>query len=273
MAYGIKTGVPMPTTHNDGLELAYQVSGEGPPLLIISGLSAERSFWGLARPHLSGFTLVEFDNRDIGKSARASAPYTTADMARDALAVLDAAGIAKAHVIGHSMGGMIAQELALMAPPRVDRLVLSNTIARNDLYTAEIFRLFRELRLQIDNELTFGAALTSFVLGMRTLKAIPLFAAVQQSLDAGLYQEKDAFLRQLAACEAADTTGRLSGIASPTLVLYCDDDRLFSPSMVRQLAAGIRTAVLDEIVDSGHCPMVEAPETFAATVREFLNGA
>ena len=165
----------MPTTHNDGLELAYQVSGEGPPLLIISGLSAERSFWALSRPLLKGFTLIEFDNRDIGKSQRAKAAYTAADMARDALAVLDASGFEKAHVIGHSMGGMIAQELAIAAPQRVNRLVLSNTIARNDLYTTEIMRLFKELRLQLDNELTFGAALTTFVLGMRTLNKIPLF--------------------------------------------------------------------------------------------------
>ncbi|MEP9355060.1 alpha/beta hydrolase [Xanthobacter sp. KR7-65] len=263
----------MPTTQNDGLELAYQVSGEGPPLLLISGLSAERSFWTLSRPLLSGFTLIEFDNRDIGKSARAKAPYAVADMARDALAVLDAAGIAKAHVVGHSLGGMIAQELTLMAPQRVDRLVLSNTIARSDLYTTEIMRLLKELRLQIDNELTFGAALTTFVLGMRTLKTIPLFAAVQQSLDAGLYQEKDAFLRQLDACVSFDALTRIGMIAAPTLAIYCDDDRLFAPAMVREVADAIPHAALDEIIDSGHCPMVEAPENFCTTVRAFLEGS
>lgn len=263
----------MPTTQNDGLELAYQVSGEGPPVLIISGLSAERSFWALSRPLLKGFTLIEFDNRDIGKSQRAKAPYAVADMARDALAVLDATGFQKAHVIGHSLGGMIAQELALAAPHRMDRLVLSNTIARNDLYTTEIMRLLKELRLQIDNELTFGAALTSFVLGMRTLKTIPLFAAVQQSLDAGLYQEKDAFIRQLEACVAFDSLTRIGRIPAPTLAIYCDDDRLFAPAMVRELASGISGAVLDEIIDSGHCPMVEAPENFCTTVRAFLNGS
>lgn len=265
-----QAGMAMPTTKNDGLELAYQVTGEGPPLLLISGLSAERSFWALARPLLAGFTLIEFDNRDIGKSARAAAPYAAADMARDALAVLDAAGVPRAHVVGHSLGGMIAQELALLAPARVNRLVLANTIARNDLYTTEILRLLKELRLQIDDELTFGAALTTFVLGMRTLKKIPLFAAVQQSLDAGLYQEKDAFLRQLSACAAFDSLTRIGLIGAPTLVLYSDDDRLFAPAMAREVADAIPGAALDEILDSGHCPMVEAPENFATTVRAFL---
>ena len=263
----------MPTTQNDGLDLAYSVSGEGPPLLIISGLSAERSFWGLARPLLAGFTLIEFDNRDIGKSARATAPYTAADMARDALAVLDVSGFEKAHVIGHSMGGMIAQELAIAAPQRVNRLVLANTLARNNLYTTEIMRLFKELRLQLDNELTFGAALTSFVFGMGTLNKIPLFAAVQQSLDAGLYQEKDAFIRQVGVCVAFDSLTRLGHISAPTLAIYCDEDRIFAPAVVRELADGIRGAQLDEIIDSGHCPMVEAPENFCTTVRAFLNGA
>ncbi|QRG07812.1 alpha/beta hydrolase [Xanthobacter dioxanivorans] len=263
----------MPTTTNDGIELAYQVSGEGPPLLIISGLSAERSFWNLSRPLLSGFTLIEFDNRDIGKSGRAKAAYAAADMARDALAVLDAVGVARAHVVGHSLGGAIAQELTLMAPKRVDRLVLSNTFARNDLYTTEIMRLLKELRLQLDDELTFGAALTTFVLGMRTLKSVPLFASVQQALDAGLYQEKDAFLRQLDACVKVDTLARLGHIASPTFVLYCDDDRLFSPALVREVANAIPGAALDEILDSGHCPMVEAPQNFATSVRAFLNGS
>lgn len=262
----------MPTTTNDGIELAFEVSGDGPPLLIISGLSAERSFWNLSRPLLSGFTLVEFDNRDIGKSGRANAPYGAADMARDARAVLDAAGISRAHVLGHSLGGVVAQELALMAPGRVDRLVLANTFARNDLYTSEIMRLLRELRIQLDDELTFGAVLTTFVLGMRTLKSVPLFASVQQALDAGLYQEKDAFLRQLDACARVDTLARLGGISAPTFVLYTDDDRLFSPALVREVAQAIRGARLEEIVDSGHCPMVEAPQNFATAVRGFLMG-
>lgn len=264
----------MPTTSNDGIVLDYQVSGEGPPVLLISGLSAQRPFWGLARPLLAGFTLVEFDNRDIGKSGQAAGPYTVADMARDALAVLDAAGIGKAHVVGHSMGGAIAQELAIAAPGRINRLVLANTYARQDLYTREIMRLFADLRLKLDDELVFGAALTSFVLGEHTLKHNALYAIVQASLDAGLDQPKAAFLRQLDACVKADTLDRLHEIKAPTLVVYADGDRLFSPAMARQLATGIPAgADIDEIVDSGHCPMVEQPQAFADVVRRFLGAA
>lgn len=261
----------MPTTSNDGIELDYQVSGEGPPLLLVSGLSAQRPFWALTRPLLQGFTLIEFDNRDIGKSGLASGPYSVADMARDALAVLDAAGIGKAHVVGHSMGGAIAQELAIAAPGRVDRLVLANTYARQDVYTRAIMRMLGDLRRHVDDELVFGAALTSFVLGEYLLKRNDLYVLVQSSLDAGLGQPKAAFLRQLEACMASNTSDRLHDIKAPTLVLFSDDDRLFSPAMARELASGIPNgADLDEIINSGHCPMVEQPQAFADVTRRFL---
>lgn len=262
----------MPTTSNDGILLDYDVSGNGPPLLLISGLSAQRPFWGLARPLLSAFTVIAFDNRDIGASGLAGGPYTVADMARDARCVLDAAGIAKAHVVGHSMGGAIAQELAIAAPERVDRLVLANSYARQDLYSREALRLIGDLRRQLDDELVFGAALTSFVIGAHTLRHNSLYGFVQAALDAGLRQDKAAFLRQLDACLQADTFDRLYTITAPTLVLYADGDRLFSSAMAREIVSGLPAgAGLDEIVDSGHCPMVEQPEAFAEVVSGFLS--
>lgn len=261
----------MPTASNDGIVLDYQVTGEGPALLLLSGLSAQRAFWGLVRPRLAGFTLVEFDPRDIGKSSLAQGSYTVADMARDALAVLDAAGIGSAHVIGHSMGGAIAQELAIMAPQRVGRMVLANSFARHDLYSRQIMQLLGDLRRQLDDELVFGAALTSFVIGEHMLRRNALYDFVQAALDAGLTQPKAAFLRQLEACLAADTLDRLHAIRVPTLVLYADGDRLFSPAMARELVLGLPgVADLDELADSGHCPMVEQPEAFADVVRRFL---
>jgi len=216
----------MPTTTHDGIVLDYQVTGEGPPLLIISGLSAQRPFWGNLRPLLTGFTLVEFDNRDIGKSSMASGPYTAADMAGDALAVLDAAGIAKAHVLGHSV------------------------------------------------EWVFAEALASFAIGEHLLRRVDLYDFVKVALDAGLTQPKDGFLRQLAVCETANTADRLHKVAAPTLVLYSDADRFFSSAMAREIASAIPVgADLDEIVDSGHCPMVEQPQAFAQVVTRFLKPA
>ncbi|OYX06087.1 MAG: hypothetical protein B7Z15_16590 [Rhizobiales bacterium 32-66-8] len=83
-------------TDRDGISLAYDVAGSGAPVLLIGGLSADRIFWGLCRPFLADFTTLCFDNRDMTPSGSATGPYTVADMARDALAVMDAAGIARA---------------------------------------------------------------------------------------------------------------------------------------------------------------------------------
>lgn len=255
---------------NDGLMLAYDVAGEGAPLLIISGLSADRAFWSFARPHLTGLRSVAFDNRDIGASSQAPASYRVADMARDALAVLNAAGLERAHVLGHSMGGLIAQELALVAPERVDRLVLCNTLGRQNLYTRDLLALLVRLRTEIADPILYVSTLATFTLGRHTLANVPLGAIAKATVDAGPLQPVAGFTRQAQACADADTLDRIGAIRAPTLVLSSPDDRFFAQSFSDALIAAIPGAKGVEVPQTGHCPMVEAPEVFAAAVRGFL---
>ncbi|MEP9379489.1 alpha/beta hydrolase [Aquabacter sp. CN5-332] len=257
-------------TSHDGIKLAYDVEGRGPPLLIIGGLAADRIFWGLSRPLLSDFTTLSFDNRDMAASGRADGPYTVADMAGDALAVMDAAGIERAHVLGHSMGGAIAQELALMAPERVDSLILTNSLARQDGYTIEVLGLLKRLRREIADEVTFVSTLATFTLGQVTLASVPLETIARQALAASPLQEISAFERQADACANVDTLDRLGAIKARTLVLYTPDDRFFAPPFARKIAEAIPGARLQEIALSGHCPMVEVPDAFTKAVRDFL---
>jgi len=257
-------------TARDGISLAYDVAGRGPPLLLIGGLSADRIFWGLCRPHLADFATLCFDNRDMAPSGLASGPYTVADMARDALAVMDAAGIARAHVLGHSMGGAIAQELALMAPERVDRLILANTFADQDGYSRELLALLTRLRREIADPATFVSVLATFTLGRATLAQVPLETIARGALAAGPFQDQAGFARQAQACAAVDTRARIGAITAPTLVLYTQDDRFFAPPFAARLADAIPGARLMEIAGAGHCPMVEVPEAFATAVRAFL---
>ena len=144
---GGRGGVPRPggcrpapcrTTSNGGnvpkatsgeVTIHYQSHGEGPPLLLIMGFGQSGDMWIPVLPYLDGFRVLFFDNRGTGRSGRPAAGYTIPDMAGDARAVLDAEGIERAHVYGVSMGGMIAQELTLESPDRVDRLVLGCTTA------------------------------------------------------------------------------------------------------------------------------------------------
>lgn len=255
---------------NDGIRLAYDLEGHGHPLLIIGGLSADRIFWGLSRPLLGDRATLCFDNRDMGASGRADAPYTVADMARDALAVMDSAGIEAADVLGHSMGGAIAQELTLMAPERVHRLILSNALARNDGYTRELMGLLKRLRREIEDPVTYVSTLATFTLGRATLASVPLETIARQALAASPLQEIDAFERQADACAGIDTLDRLRGIRAPTLVLHSPDDRFFALPFARAIAGAIAGARLQEVPLCGHCPMVEAPDTFAKAVRDFL---
>lgn len=257
---------------HDGLRLAYDVAGEGPPLLLIGGLSADRAFWSLARPLLDGFTTLAFDHRDVGHSDRAAAPYMPLDMAQDALAILDAAGIARAHVVGHSLGGAVAQELALLAPERVDRLVLACTFARNDVYSAGVLELLKRLRAEVANPVTYVQALATFTLGRTFLQATPLEGIARQVVAAGPLQEVAAFQRQTDASLAVDTLTRLGGIAAPTLVMAPPQDRIFAPDFGREIAAAIPGALFVEGPATGHCPMIEAPAAFAQMVTAFLRG-
>jgi pimeloyl-ACP methyl ester carboxylesterase len=255
---------------SDGIRLAYDLEGRGHPLLIIGGLSADRIFWGLTRPLLADHTTLCFDNRDMGASGRADGPYSVADMARDALAVMDSAGIDAADVLGHSLGGAIAQELALMAPERVHRLVLSNTLARNDGYTRELMGLLKRLRREIADPVTYVSTLATFTLGRVTLGSVPLETIARQALAASPLQEVEAFERQANACAGIDTLDRIGDIRAPTLVLHSPDDRFFSHAFARAIGEAIPGARLHEVPLCGHCPMVEAPDAFAKAVNDFL---
>ena len=110
------------------MKIAWDRRGNGAPLLLIHGLGYARWGWEPVLPELAEqFDVILFDNRGIGESDAPPGPYTVAEMAADAVQVLDEAGVARAHVVGTSLGGMIAQELALAYPERVDRLVLACT--------------------------------------------------------------------------------------------------------------------------------------------------
>ena len=129
---------------NGVVELAYDIEGSGPDLLLVAGTASTRLLWSLVRPQLArSFRTIAFDNRDAGASTIATGPYTLSDLCADAVAVLDAAGSKRAHVLGHSMGGAIAQQIALDAPDRVASLTLACTWARGDGYSKNLMRLMR----------------------------------------------------------------------------------------------------------------------------------
>ena len=116
---------------SNGQKLYYEIHGEGEPLLLIMGLGGDATGWMLQIPALSKhFKVVAFDNRDVGRSSLAKGSYSIADMAEDTAGLMDALGIKKAHILGGSMGGAIAQELVLRHPDKVRKLILACTMGQ-----------------------------------------------------------------------------------------------------------------------------------------------
>jgi 3-oxoadipate enol-lactonase len=129
----------MPTIEANGQTLYYEVQGEGEPLLLVMGLAADTMAWALQVPALAPhYKTVIFDNRDVGQSSMAEGPYEIADLAQDTLALADGLGLDSFHLVGVSMGGAIAQEIALAAPARVRTLTLAVTFAAGGAWARQL---------------------------------------------------------------------------------------------------------------------------------------
>jgi len=257
-----------------GAELAYSVQGNGTEtVLLIQGLGARAADWGPALPRALAerFRVVLFDNRGTGSSDKPREAWTLDDMTLDALAVLDAVGAERAHVIGVSMGGMIAQLVALDHAARIERLVLLSTNAggRSAVHPGpEMLSVFQPPR---------GTPPEQIMRHALELIGAPGWAAshpseVEELVRLSLEQPtpKYAFSAQLQALLASDRSERVRDIAQPTLVVHGDADRLIPVQNGRLLAERIPGARLEILDGIGHMAMWEAPGKLCRVVLDFL---
>ena len=254
-----------------GFELFYRESGEGDPILWIMGLGNDHRGWAYQIPAFRDrFRCVSYDNRDVGQSQQADGPYTVADMVEDAVGLLDALDIERAHVVGFSMGGGLAQELAIRHPERVRRLVLCNTYTSRDPRGESIFRGRVVLREKLTPEeyqrLTLPWAYTH---GDYERPGF-IEETTQAILNDPYPQSIDAFRRQVEATLTVDTEGRLGEIQAPTLLLFGDDDITTPLRFARALETGIPNAQLRLVEGAGHGLPWSQPEEFNRIVRPFL---
>ncbi|MBY6242907.1 alpha/beta fold hydrolase [Methylosinus sp. Sm6] len=257
---------------NRNLQLAYDVIGAGPDLLLIAGTSADRALWAQVRPALSErFRTIAFDNRDCGASGASPGDYGIGDLVDDTIAVLDAVGSERPHILGHSLGGMIAQEFALAHPERVASLTLANSWARRDTYVTSVFDLARDLSQSIEDDALRLRAIYFMALGVPILRTVPLAGMVEQVLAAGPAQSRQAVVRQWQIDLDADTLDRLAAITAPTHVIWSTGDKLLPEPHGRDLVQGIPNAFETVMDGIGHAPMIEDPAAFAAAVLGFLD--
>ena len=251
------------------MKLAFDVEGTGEPLLMIQGLGYGRTGWGPAPSVLADrFRVVTFDNRGFGDSETTPGPYTTAQLAADALALLDTLEIERAHVVGISLGGMIAQELVLAEPARVNKLVLCSTTAGGPravpMPEKTVALIGRQA--QLDRE----EAMRLFV--ENALSPAPPPGLVDEIVAYRLANPPDGpgWFAQGAAGAAHDAMDRLGEIGVPTLVVHGTADNVVDAGNAPLLADAIPGARLELLDGVGHLVTWERPDEFVALVEEFL---
>lgn len=253
------------------IELSYDRGGSGPPLLLIMGMSGTMFHWGepLLRELRRDFDTIVYDHRGIGESSRTGEPFTIAELAGDAAGLLQALEIDSAHVMGISMGGMIAQELALAHPERVRALLLGCTYCGGEgslLSSEDVLRRLAEAMASGDRERAIRTAWEVNVSPRFAEDADAYAAFLQISLSHAV--AVPVIMEQMRAIAGHDTSERLAETRAPTLVVHGTVDQMLPVDNGRVIAERIPGARLEIIEDVGHLFFWEEPERAAELVRE-----
>jgi pimeloyl-ACP methyl ester carboxylesterase len=264
----------MPYAIINKIRMHYEVSGHGDGVLLINGLSAPAANWALQAKALADhFTVVTFDNRGVGETDLPPEPvYTIGQLADDAAAVLKSLKIQRAHVVGASMGGMVAMELALRQPRLVRSLVLACTWAQGDARVRHVVESWISLAYRVPIEERYRHVLYPWIFSPDFLAKKENVEQVFQRTLAYPHQTKaEAIERQARGILAWNGTRlkRLGAIRVPTLVLVGKDDILTPPAFSRDLARRIRRARLS-VLPGGHGFFIEHADLFNRAVIRFL---
>lgn len=257
----------MATASVHGTELYYELRGEGEPLLLIQGMSGTHASWGepfLAALETAGFRTLRYDHRGIGRSAAWREPFTLRELAADAVELLDVVGWERPHVLGISMGGMVAQELALAHPERIATLTLGCTYAggpESSLTAPEDLQALSEAMMSGDPERAIRQgyeANVSSAYAADEANYAP-FREMATSVPAPL----PVILLQMQAIGAHDTSSRLAEIQAPTLVVHGTDDRMLPAANASAIVAALPDARLELLDGIGHVFWWEQPQRSA----------
>jgi len=250
----------------NGTSIACEVSGTGAPVVLIHGAEADHSmfdaFGALLAEH---FTVVAYDQRDSGGTRNPPLSYGLTEMADDAAALIAALGYERAHVFGTSLGGVIAQVLAVRHPGRIDRLVLSSTFRAGvppPSINPDVFPRLAALRAGLPGT---AAEIATFFFPVAHIAAHPEVVDIFNgtSRTAEQRQRRAGILAQAVACD-------LAAITAPTLVLVGADDRLIPPAHTLSLARAIAHAQTATLPGLGHVATLQAPDVVARAVIAFL---
>lgn len=264
----------MPVASIRDLNMYYEDTGKGDPLVLIMGLSGDLKGWALQVPDLAKhFRVITIDNRGAGRSSAPDKPYSIAQMADDTAALLTHLGIESAHVVGFSMGGCIAQELALKHRAKVKKLILLASAAYIDGYSEAIINAWISVRRSNLSREHIARLSACWIYSPEFLEdRARLDRAIQNNLANPVPQQDHAFMRQAAALLAFDSRERAKDIKPETLIIACEDDNLLPPRNSERLSKLIPGSKLVTL-PGGHIGMVEHAPEFNAAILEFLGAA
>ncbi len=264
--------MPYVTTRRPRIYYERRGRRDAPPLVMLRGLGRRLAHWGrLADDLESLFHLVLIDNRGAGRSDAVRRPYSVTDMASDTVAVLDHVGVERAHFFGISLGGMIAQRIAIDHPQRVDHLVLGCTSPGGEPSPWVSGRAkLALLRARISNPAEAVAAEAQMVLSDGFREAHPEVVADWVKLATDFPVKRSTLLLQLWAATRHNPGRQLQRITAPTLIICSDADTLVPPDNSRFLARRIKGAEIEWLHGAGHDFATECPERTAAIVSGFL---
>lgn len=262
----------MPSVRVGPLDIAYRELGDGDPVLLINGTGESGDTWlPTVGPLADRWRLIALDLRDTGSSSQATEPYSPPDLAADAISLVEVLELAACHVVGFSLGGAVAQEMAIARPDLVRSLVLLSTWARSDAWFVSQMRSWQVLRrAHADDEEGFLRALDPWMFSPATFEHRDLYERIHAMWRDAPGQPPEAFIRQCEADIAHDAAGRLHEVRAPALVLVGSDDICTPPRYARELVSLLSDATLAEIADAGHCAVFEKPDEVREAVRAFL---
>lgn len=263
----------MPNIKIDDVNMYYEIHGEGEPLVLITGLSSDHKTW---LPFLPAFTnnyrVLIMDNRGIGKTEYPDDQFSIDDMASDTVHLMEELGIEKAHILGHSLGGRIAQKIAIKYPERVKSLILAATSASQPKSSKLMLNTLAD---EVNNGMSIEALLKIMMTITFTEKSFVNLDTISERIELRVkslsrnYARN--FARQVRASADYNTKEELSRIKVPTLVLAAENDFIFPLEFLRELAEGIADADLKVIEGTGHSLILEAPQEFIKLVLTFLS--
>ncbi len=268
----------MPVTKVGDINLCYKVRGDGHPLVVINGVaSAQNALLGLVRVLAKHYRVVTFDNRGIGGSDKPAGPYSMDMMVSDTIGLMDFLGIDRAHLIGGSMGGMVAQHIAIDHPQRVNKLILCSTSAGGQPLQDMLFDLAEATTPNWNRSRSdFASADLQKLMGAmasrtfnRPFNRLVLAPLAKLLLRLGIPKVP---LGQIEAMMTHNVLDRLHLIQAPTLVLTGSKDRLIAPQSSEVLASRITGAKLVSIDGGSHGVGAEMAGRFNKEVLDFLRG-